>query len=53
MTNIEIAKHYDVSEASVTRAFQRYGIRRGKGCSNHLSPQNQKQTKCRDYPIEE
>lgn len=45
MTNSQIAKHFGVSTVTVTRAFKKYGISRGRGCSNHLLKQNQKQIK--------
>lgn len=43
-TNKQIAKIFNVSTATITREFARNGIKRGKGCSNHLNPQNNKQT---------
>lgn len=53
-TNIDIAKELGVSTATITRSFKKYKIKRGKGCSNHLMPQNQKRIKkCNDYPVGE
>lgn len=42
-TNIDIAIEMDVDEYTVTRAFKKYGIKRGKGCNNSNNRQNQKQ----------
>ena len=39
-TNIEMALEMDVSAATITRAFKRFNIKRGKGCSNKLNEQN-------------
>lgn len=52
-TNIEIAKMLSVHPETVARAFKKFGIPRGKGCSNHLNKQNQKKEKCNDYPVGE
>lgn len=41
-TNISIAKDLGVDADTIGRYFKKYGIKRGKGCSNYLSPQNQK-----------
>lgn len=40
-TNIEIAKELCVDPETVTRAFKKYGIPRGKGCNNFRNKQNQ------------
>lgn len=40
-TNIEMARELGVSTATITRAFQRFGIERGKGSSNAHNKQNQ------------
>lgn len=40
LTNIEMAKKFNVSTATITRYFKRYGINRGRGCNNHLNKQN-------------
>lgn len=42
LTNKDIAKKFNVSPDTIGRYFKRYGIPRGKGCSNHLNKQNQK-----------
>lgn len=39
--NIDIAIEMDVDEYTVTRAFKKYGIKRGKGCNNVNNKQNQ------------
>ena len=44
-TNIQMATILGVHNMTISRAFKKYGIKRGKGCSNKL--------KCIDYPIEE
>ena len=44
--NYQIAKIFDVDEETVSRAFKKYGIPRGKGCNNYQNKQNQK--KCND-----
>ena len=44
--NYQIAKIFDVCEDTVSRAFKKYGIPRGKGCNNYKNKQNQK--KCND-----
>lgn len=41
-TNKQIAKELNVDDETVSRAFKRYSIKRGKGCNNMLNPQNQK-----------
>ena len=40
-TNVEMASELGVSTATITRAFQRFGIKRGKGSSNAHTKQNQ------------
>ena len=45
MNNKQIAERFGVSAATVSRAFKKYGIERGRGCSNHLNKQNQKRIK--------
>lgn len=44
-TNIQMAAMLGVHNMTISRAFKKYGIERGRGCSNKL--------KCIDYPIEE
>lgn len=39
-TNIEMAKELGVSAATISRGFRKFGIERGKGCSNKLNEQN-------------
>lgn len=39
-TNIEMAKELGVSSATITRGFIKFGIDRGKGCSNKHNKQN-------------
>lgn len=43
LTNKEIAKKLEVHPETVSRAFKKFGIKRGKGCNNYKLPQNQKQ----------
>lgn len=40
LTNIKMAEKFNVSTATITRYFKRYGIKRGKGCNNHLNENN-------------
>lgn len=40
LTNIEIAKLYDVHPETISRAFKKYNIKRGKGCNNHKRKHN-------------
>lgn len=44
--NYKIAEMFGVDNYTVTRAFKKYGIPRGKGCNNFQNKQNQK--KCND-----
>lgn len=44
-TNKEMAKDLGVDDETITRAFKRFGIKRGKGCNNNKTPQNQKRIK--------
>lgn len=44
--NYQIAEMFGVDNYTVTRAFKKYGIPRGKGCNNFQNKQNQK--KCND-----
>lgn len=39
-TNKQMAEELNVSIATITRAFKKYKISRGTGCSNHLNEQN-------------
>lgn len=41
LTNIEIGKIYNADPMIIGRAFNKYGIPRGKGCNNYLNAQNQ------------
>ncbi len=55
-TNIELAKMLSVHNMTISRAFKKFGIERGKGCNNYLNKQNQVKTnnkKCIDYPVGE
>lgn len=45
MTNVDIAKDLNVNPATVSRAFKRFGIPRGKGCSNALMAERLKEKK--------
>lgn len=58
-TNKDMAKELNVSSATITRAFKKYNIPRGAGCSNHLNKQNQPKItkedllKYKDFPKKE
>ena len=47
-TNKEMAKELNVSTATITRAFKKFNIKRGTGCSNTLNKQNQSNIKKED-----
>lgn len=40
-TNIDMVIEMDVDNYTITRAFRKYGIKRGKGCNNKKNKQNQ------------
>jgi DNA-binding transcriptional regulator YhcF (GntR family) len=40
LTNVQIADKFNVHFETVSRAFKKHGILRGKGCNNHLNKQN-------------
>jgi len=41
LTNIDIAKKFNVDPVTISRYFKKFDIPRGKGCNNYLSKQNQ------------
>lgn len=45
MTNVDMAKDLNVNRATISRAFKRFGIPRGKGCSNALMAERLKEKK--------
>lgn len=47
-TNKEMAKELGVSDYTITRAFKKFNIKRGTGCSNALNKQNQSKIKKED-----
>ena len=47
-TNKQMAEELNVSTATITRFFKKYGILRGKGASNYLNKQNQSKIKKED-----
>ena len=47
-TNIEMAKELGVNEETISRAFAKYGIKRGKGCNNKKSLQNKPKLSIKD-----
>lgn len=45
MTNVDMAKDLNVNRATISRVFKRFGIPRGKGCSNALMAERLKEKK--------